>query len=123
MIRRVAYLGMHTSPLVQPGLGDAGGLNVYMHELACTMAKRGIEVVVFTRRTDSRQDDVVDPAPGYRVVHVTAGPTAPIPVADMPPHITSFANGVLDWTADAGVTFDLVHSHYWLSGWSGVLVK
>ena len=54
MIERVAYLAMHTSPLLQPGVGDAGGMNVYVHELACTMADRGIDAVVFTRRTDSK---------------------------------------------------------------------
>lgn len=123
MIRSVAYLGMHTSPLAQPGQGDAGGLNVYMHELACTMARRGIGVVVFTRSTATNQESEIDVAPGYRVVNVPAGPTAPIPVDEMPPHVGAFAAGVLDWSRANSATFDLVHSHYWLSGWAGVLVK
>ncbi len=123
MIRSVAYLGMHTSPLAQPGQGNAGGLNVYMHELACTMAQRGLEVVVFTRRSSASQPHVVSVEEGYRVVHVAAGPEAQIPIADMAPYVGAFTDGVLRWVAEEGAIFDLVHSHYWLSGWAGVLVK
>lgn len=121
MITRVAYLSMHTSPLLQPGIGSAGGMNVYIDELARVMAKDGIAVDVFTRRVDGHSPDVVDVAPGYRVLHVTAGPAETIPIADMAAYVGEFAEGVL--TMAAGERFDLVHSHYWLSGWAGVLVK
>ncbi len=123
MITRVAYLSMHTCPLVQPGNGDAGGMNVYIHELATAMAGRGVEVVVFTRRSDSDTPDVVDVAPGYQVVHVTAGPPTRLDIADMAPHVGEFAEGVIKWLSGSGRVFDVVHSHYWLSGWAGVLVK
>ena len=121
MIKRVAYLAMHTSPLLQPGVGDAGGMNVYVNELACTMADRGIEAVVFTRRTHRDQPDSVTVRQGYRVVHVDAGPPQPLPVADLVPHVAEYGEGVVAATGDG--SFDLVHSHYWLSGWAGVLVK
>ena len=121
MIKRVAYLAMHTSPLLQPGVGDAGGMNVYVNELACTMADRGIEAVVFTRRTHRDQPESVTVRRGYRVVHVDAGPPQSLPVADLVPHVAEYGEGVVAATRDGG--FDLVHSHYWLSGWAGVLVK
>lgn len=121
MIERVAYLALHTSPLLQPGVGSAGGMNVYVDELACTMAGRGIESVVFTRRTDPDQPAVVDSRDGYRVVHVDAGPAKPLPISELMPHVAEFGEGVVGATRNAG--FDLVHSHYWLSGWAGVLVK
>ena len=112
---------MHTSPLLQPGVGDAGGMNVYVNELACTMADRGIEAVVFTRRTHRDQPDSVTVRRGYRVVHVDAGPPQPLSIADLVPHVAEYGEGVVAATGDG--SFDLVHSHYWLSGWAGVLVK
>ena len=123
MIRSVAYLSMHTSPLLQPGQGSAGGMNVYIHELARTMAARHIDVTVFTRRTDPGQPDVVRPRSGYAVVHVDAGPAAEIPIARMPDLVPAFAEEVIRWTRGSARRFDLVHSHYWLSGWAGVLCK
>jgi D-inositol-3-phosphate glycosyltransferase len=123
MIERVGYLAMHTSPLLQPGSGDAGGMNVYLDELSRTMAERGIEVTVFTRRTDPVVPPIVEVRDGYRVVHLEAGPVHPLPVADLPRHVPAFAEAVASWSRTSGANFDLVHSHYWLSGWAGVLVK
>jgi D-inositol-3-phosphate glycosyltransferase len=123
MITSVAYLSMHTSPLLQPGSGYAGGMNVYINELAQTMAGRGIDVVVFTRRTDPGQPDVVRVADGYRVIHLTAGPEEHIDMNGMPRRVADFAEGVIKRAYQDEARFDLVHSHYWLSGWAGVLVK
>lgn len=121
MIERVAYLALHTSPLLQPGVGTAGGMNVYVNELACTMAGRGIESVVFTRRTDPDQPASIDVRDGYRVVYVDAGPPKSLPISELMAHVPEFGEGVVAETRNSG--FDLVHSHYWLSGWAGVLVK
>ena len=74
MIRRVAFLSMHTSPLDLPGSGEAGGMNVYIDELAASLVGRGVEVTVFTRRTDPGQPRALTTSSGYRVAHVTAGP-------------------------------------------------
>lgn len=122
MIRRVAYLSLHTSPLETPGIGDAGGMNVYIDELARTMAGRGLDAVVFTRRTDPLVPDEVEVADGYRVVHLDAGPAQHLPVAMLPVYVATFADLVIDWM-EQHEPFDLVHSHYWLSGWAGLLVK
>jgi D-inositol-3-phosphate glycosyltransferase len=122
MIERVAYLSMHTSPLLQPGVGDAGGLNVYVDELARTMAKRSVKVNVYTRRTDPAQPDHVQVADRYRVHHIQAGPPEPLPVAELPKWIGLFAEGVIR-DLRASPPTDVVHSHYWVSGWAGVLAK
>jgi len=121
VIKRVAYLAMHTSPLLQPGVGNAGGMNVYVNELACTMASRGIEAVVFTRRNAPEQPASVEVREGYRVVHIDAGPPKPLSIEQLVPYVAEFGEGVVAATANGG--FDVVHSHYWLSGWAGVLVK
>lgn len=123
MISRVAYLSLHTSPLVQPGAGDAGGMNVYIDELARTMADRGVDVDVFTRRTDAESPDVVDVVDGYRVVHIDAGPAVPLPVRQLTDVVFDFAERVVEWAQRRDIAYDVVHSHYWLSGWAGLMVK
>lgn len=123
MIKRVAYLSMHTTPLAQPGIGDAGGMNVYIDRLARTMAGRGIEIEVFTRRADPAQPEDVVVAENYKVVHITAGPEEPLPTARLADGVQEFALGVAKWTGANRAEYDVVHSHYWLSGWAGVIVK
>ena len=123
MIERVAYIAMHTSPLLLPGSGDAGGMNVYLDQLARTMVHRGVEATVFTRRTNPDLPHVVEVAPGYRVVHVPAGPLEQLPVPDLVDHVPEFAANVIDWIEDRSERFDIVHSHYWLSGRTGVRIK
>jgi len=123
MIKRVAYLSLHTSPLTRPGTGNAGGMNVYVDELARTMASRGVQVDVFTRRCDLASPKTVDVAAGYRVIHIDAGPVLPLPVRQLTDHVFDFAEAVIAWAKDAEAEYDLVHSHYWLSGWAGLMVK
>jgi D-inositol-3-phosphate glycosyltransferase len=123
MITRVAFLSVHTSPLAVPGSGDAGGLNVYIDELARAMAARGVEVDVFTRRSDPGQAAVVPVAERYRVVHIDAGDARPAPVTALDDLIGEFAEGILKHVAAEGVRYDVVHSHYWLSAWAGVLLQ
>ncbi len=119
MISNVAFLSFHTCPLVPPGSGDAGGMNVYINELASMMVSRGVKVDVFTRRTGVEDLGIVEAPGGYRVVHVTAGPLEPLPKLAGALHLSTFAAAV----ADFGVSYDLVHSHYWLSGWAGLILK
>ena len=121
IIERVAYLSMHTSPLLQPGSGDAGGMNVYIDQLSRTMAARGVQVDVFTRREDPNDSEVVDVVPGYRVIHVEAGPAHPVPLSSLPRYVRTFAKAVADRLRPDPP--QILHSHYWLSGWAGLLVK
>ena len=121
-LRRMAMLSVHTSPLEQPGTGDAGGLNVYVVETALRLARRGVEVDVFTRATVGGlpPDHVL--APGVVVRHVTAGPYEGLGKQDLPGQLCAFAAGVM--RAEAARPegwYDLVHSHYWLSGQVGWL--
>lgn len=120
-VSRVAYLSMHTSPLLQPGVGDAGGMNVYVDELARAMTARGIQVDVFTRRHARNQAPVVHVDGSYTVHHIDAGPYGAVPVAERAPYVAEFAEGVMARFED-GVP-DIVHSHYWLSGWAGIVIK
>lgn len=123
MIERVAYLSLHTSPLLQPGSGDAGGMNVYIDELAQTMADRGVHVDVFTRAIDPNQAPIVQVSERYRVIHIAAGPMLELPVAQLTDHVFEFAESVIEWVRRSRVDYDVVHSHYWLSGWAGLMVK
>src|SRR4051794_31021365 len=122
--RRVATLSVHTSPLDQPGGGDAGGMNVWVCEVAKRLAALGVEVEIFTRATSSELPPVVELAPGVLVRHITAGPYEGLDKNDLPGQLCAFANGVLRVEAlhEPGY-FDLVHSHYWLSGQVGWLAK
>lgn len=119
---RVAMLSVHTSPLDQPGTGDAGGMNVYVAGLSEALARAGAQVEIFTRATTSRVPDVVRLAPGVTVRHVTAGPYEGLDKNDLPGQLCAFTAGVLRTEAarTAG-WYDVVHSHYWLSGQAGWL--
>jgi D-inositol-3-phosphate glycosyltransferase len=123
-LRRVAMLSLHTSPLEQPGIGDAGGLNVYVVEMSRRLAAMGIEIEVFTRAISSELPPVVEFAPGCVVRHVTAGPLEPLPKAELPAQLCAFTAAVLRAEAarEPGY-YDLIHSHYWLSGQVGWLAK
>jgi len=93
--RRVAMISMHTSPLDQPGTGDAGGMNVYVVELAKRLAQAGTAVEVFTRATSSQLPDQVELAPGVLVRHVPAGPYEGLTKSELPAQMCEFARGVL----------------------------
>src|SRR4051812_2965099 len=122
--RRVATLSVHTSPLDQPGTGDAGGMNVYIVEVATRLAEAGGEVEIFTRTTASDLPPVVEMAPGVLVRHVTAGPYEGLAKEDLPGQLCAFTTGVLRAeAARAPGWYDLVHSHYWLSGQVGWVAK
>ena len=115
-------LSVHTSPLDQPGTGDAGGMNVYVVEISRRLAALGVEVDVITRATSSDLDPVVELEPGVTVRHVTAGPFEGLAKEDLPSQLCAFTSGVMriEATREPG-WYDLVHSHYWLSGQVGWL--
>ncbi|MEV3977967.1 D-inositol-3-phosphate glycosyltransferase [Nonomuraea sp. NPDC049758] len=123
-VSRVATISMHTSPLDQPGTGDAGGMNVYIVESARRLAQLGVEVEIFTRATARDQPPVAELAPGVLVRHLTAGPYEEMDRADLPGQLCAFLSEVLRTEAmyDPG-RYDVIHSHYWLSGQVGWLAK
>lgn len=122
-VKRVAMLSLHTSPLEQPGSGDAGGMNVYVRSVAVELARVGIEVEIFTRASDPLQPPTVQLAPGVRVRHIDAGPRRRIAKEALPGLSGDLAAGVADvlpYLSDGH--FDVIHSHYWVSGTAGLTV-
>ncbi|GAA4570382.1 D-inositol-3-phosphate glycosyltransferase [Micromonospora coerulea] len=122
--RRIATLSVHTSPLHQPGTGDAGGMNVYILEVARRLAEADVEVEIFTRATSGDLPPVVEMAPGVHVRHITSGPLEGLTKEELPGQLCAFTAGVL--RAEAARPpghYDLIHSHYWLSGQVGWLAK
>ncbi|WP_267242734.1 D-inositol-3-phosphate glycosyltransferase [Streptomyces sp. PR69] len=120
--RRVAMLSVHTSPLHQPGTGDAGGMNVYIVELAKRLAAAGVEVEIFTRASAGGLPPAVELAPGVLVRHVDAGPYEGLAKEELPAQLCAFTHGVMQaWAGHRPGHYDLVHSHYWLSGHVGWL--
>jgi D-inositol-3-phosphate glycosyltransferase len=121
---RVATLSVHTSPLDQPGGGDAGGMNVYVLEVARRLADLGVQSEIFTRATSSRLPALVEVAPGVLVRHIVAGPYSGLEKEELPAQLCAFSAGVLRAEArHAPGWYDAVHSHYWLSGQVGWLAR
>lgn len=119
-IRRVAMISVHTSPLAQPGTGDAGGMNVYVLNTATELARSGVEVEIFTRATSSEEPPTVEAAPGVLVHHLPAGPFEGLSKNDLPTQLCAFTGGLLRVEAHRPAGhYDLIHAHYWLSGQAG----
>ena len=121
---RIAQLMMHTSPLEQTGARDAGGMNVYVVETAKRLAKSGIAVDIFTRATSGALPPVVEIAPGVEVHHITAGPYEGLTKEDLPSQMCTMASELLRVEANhPRGYYDLIHSHYWISGQVGLLAS
>lgn len=140
-MRRLAMLSLHTSPLAQPGVGDGGGMNVYVRELASALARAGAMCEVYTRAWSPDLPPVVDVEPGFRLHHITAGPSGQVAKELLPGLVEQFTEEVLERMAPgwvppgrsrgahelhgigAEVPFDAVHANYWLSGLAGHEIK
>ena len=120
---RVAVISVHTSPLARPGGSKAGGLNVYVLELARHLAGLGCEVDVFSRLADASTPEVTQLEDGLRIIHLRAGPEAVLPPEQVYEHLQQFEDELLDFVHTEGQRYDLVHSHYWLSGLVGERLK
>lgn len=116
-MRRLAKIAYHTSPLAVPGRGDAGGLNVLVLNVASRLASRGIEVDLYTRRSDTVSPELETPAPGVRLIRIPAGPARELPKEDLPAHLEDFTTELVRDVK--GRDHDVVHSHYWMSGLAG----
>jgi D-inositol-3-phosphate glycosyltransferase len=112
---RAAVISYHTSPLDEPGSGDAGGMTVYVRDLAEALAARGVSTDLFTRAS-GRGPDVVEIRPGIRVVFVKAGPRKRVSKEELPQHIDAFVSGVQAFAMSESIEYDIIHSHYWQSG-------
>jgi len=120
-MRTLAVLSMHTSPLTQPGAGDSGGMNVYVRELVSALAQAGVRTEVYVRRWRDDLPEVVEVEPGFRVVHVEAGPHD-LAKEKLPEVVDEFTDGVRRHLLTAG-DVDAIHANYWLSGVVGHRLK
>jgi D-inositol-3-phosphate glycosyltransferase len=117
MIRRVAMLSIHTCPLAMLGGKETGGMNVYVRDLSRELGQRGIAVDCFTRSQNANLAPISTKlGPNGRVIHVPAGPEAPYDKNRIADHLPEFTSGVLDFARREGLHYDVIHSHYWLSG-------
>jgi D-inositol-3-phosphate glycosyltransferase len=118
--KRIALLSYHSSPLAEPGAGDAGGMSVYVRQTAEALARRAVRTDVYTRRT-ADLPRIVDLSPGVRVVCVEAGPYD-AGKEELINYLSEFSAGVSAFAAAQHLSYDIVHSHYWQSGLAGKLL-
>ncbi len=123
-IRRIAMISMHTSPLAPLGGKKTGGMNVYIRELAQELGKRGIAVDIFTRRT-SLEEPLIDLTLGenVRVIYLTAGAIQPLSPEEQFAHLSEFTARLMAFATRHNAHYDIVYSHYWLSGWVAQKLK
>ena len=123
MTLRIAVLSVHTCPLAAPGGKETGGMNVYVRETARELARMGAHVDVFTRSQNSTIPRVVQLGQGARVIHLTAGPNAPMAREEVHRHLDEFVAGVDAFRWEEALDYDLIHAHYWLSGVAGLALR
>jgi D-inositol-3-phosphate glycosyltransferase len=120
----VAMLSYHTCPLATLGGKDTGGMNVYVHELTRHLGELGIHVDVFTRSQDEHVPHVLhDLGYGNRVVHIPAGPEIPLPKPELVGYLPQFVAGIKTFASEKGIHYDILHSHYWMSGIAALQLK
>lgn len=120
----IAILSYHTCPLATLGGKDTGGMNVYVRDLTKFLGKFGIHADVFTRSQDEHVPHILhDLGYGNRVVHIPAGPEHPLPKLELINYIPKFAEGVINFAADKKIHYDLIHSHYWMSGLAADFIR
>ena len=112
---RVAMLSVHACPMAKLGGRDSGGMNVYVRELARDLARRGIEVDVYTRQREHDHPVIQEIAPGARVIHIESGPVSYIPKMDVYDRLDEFTERLEAYVAANDLRYDVIHAHYWLS--------
>ena len=117
-------LSYHTCPLATLGGKDTGGMNVYVHQLTRHLGQLDVHVDVFTRSQDEHVPHVLhDLGYGNRVVHIPAGPEVPLPKKELATYIPNFVDGIRQFAIEKGIKYDLIHSHYWMSGLAAIELK
>lgn len=120
----IAMISYHTCPLATLGGKDTGGMNVYVRELTRELGKRGIHVDVFTRSQDEHVPHVLHEIGfGNRIVHIPAGPEYPLPKSELLTYVPTFVEGVVEFAKQKNIKYDVIHSHYWLSGIAADLLR
>jgi len=122
-LQRIAVISAHTSPLAPLGYRETGGMNVYVRELSREMGRRGYLIDVFTRRAEPDGPAVIEASPNVRVVHLQAGPEGIEGRRELYTHLRDFEDDLLAFQRAEGVVYDVIHSHYWLSGLLGLRLR
>lgn len=118
-MRRLAVVAYHSSPLLEPGTGDAGGMTVYVRSVARTLAKQGFRTDIFTRSSSGRTE-TDELSPGVRVISIPAGPVGPADKLELIAHLPEFVAGIRAFATATRKGYDAIHSHYWQSGVAAV---
>ena len=123
-IRRIALICVHTSPLAPMGGVKTGGMNIYVRELAQELGKQGLFVDIFTRRSLVHEPEA-DSSIGVnvRVIYLNAGPVAPLLPDEHYGHLSEFTANLMAFATLHNLRYDIVYSHYWLSGWVAAKLK
>lgn len=117
---RIATISYHGCPLAAPGSPSTGGMQVYVRELSRALGALGHQVDVFTRRTSSDVSTIVEDFPGVRVIHLSAGPAEPVTKSELSEYVQEFTSAIERFQRSSGESYDVIHSHYWLSGRAGI---
>ncbi len=121
---RIAMLSYHTCPLATLGGKDTGGMNVYVRDLVRQLGRMGVHVDVFTRSQDEHVPHVLhDLGYGNRIVHIPAGPEVPRPKQELASYLPQFVENVCRFAGEKGMKYDLIHSHYWMSGVAALTLR
>ena len=116
---RIAMLSIHSCPLAALGGKETGGMNVYIRELSKALAEKGCTVDIFTRSMNRLVPAVVPFVEGVRIVHLKAGPESPYDKNRVWFHLPEFMDNLEQFRLGENISYRLIHSHYWLSGWVG----
>lgn len=122
-MKRVAVLSVHSCPLAALGGKETGGMNVYVRELSREMGRKGWQVDVFTRSQNPHISRIVSLGKNAQVIHLPAGPETPVPKTEILRYLTDFIKNLEEFTLQNKISYNLIHSHYWLSGWVGEKLK
>ncbi len=124
MNMKIAIISYHTCPLATLGGKDTGGMNVYVRDLTTYLGQHGVHADVFTRSQDEHVPHILhDLGHGNRVVHIPAGPENPRPKQELQDYIKEFSNNILAFAQEKEIQYDLIFSHYWLSGLAALRLK
>lgn len=122
-MKRIAMISYHTCPLASQEGKESGGMNVYVLEIGKALAALGLQIDVFTRSQENDNIPIVTVSPGFRVIHIVAGPQSHISKKELLPYLDAFARGIHEFYASEQSTPDVIHAHYYLSGLIGTSLR
>lgn len=120
---KIALISVHGDPAINIGKEEAGGQNVYVREVGEALARKGWQVDMFTRRSDCKQETIVEHSPNCRTIRLTAGPEEFVPRQQLFEYLPEFVEAFLDFQNQSETIYPLIHTNYWLSAWVGMEIK